>query len=115
MDMDILEPSMIVELTRAETLRPLGSGKGAVCRVFSTCIGGRESFRSEYDLLRGLAISLSRPSLDATLSPTEFLLLSTWSGLAATFSSSASAMLKVVLSGTGEGGIGSIITGLARG
>lgn len=46
-DMDILEPSVVVELTRAETLRPLGSGKGAVDRVFSTCKGGRESFRSE--------------------------------------------------------------------
>lgn len=47
MDMDILEPSITVELTRAETLRPLGSGKGAVDRVFNTCKGGRESFRSE--------------------------------------------------------------------
>lgn len=51
---DSLEPSIIVELTCAETLRPLGSGKGAVCRVLSPCIGGRESLRCENEMLRGL-------------------------------------------------------------
>jgi hypothetical protein len=112
-DVESLDPSMSVELTRAETLRPLGSGRGAVCRVLRPCIGGRESFRSEKEMLRCLLTLIStfpfpfggRPCLkESSLFSAELRLNPTFSSMTP----------KDDLSGLGDGGVGSIMTGLTR-